>query len=98
MTITHDSPEALRRTARAANWNHARQRDLELAGVPGALTRTEALNLAVRMVSRHGLTGDERRALRELMRRHGLSAPQITVQWRKATGRAGLQAPGLGRR
>jgi len=80
-------PEDLRRLSIALHTDTGRDRDLVLAQTPHLLTRPDALTIAVRMFSRQDVTEQERRARRELVRRHGLSARQIIAEWRRVSGR-----------
>ena len=61
-----------------------RRADLVLAEKPGALSKEQARTVAARMSGWPDQWPEEHAAVRELMRRHGLTAPQIVDEQRRA--------------
>ena len=82
------TPEELRRQRRKGIAYRTRRADLEQAAQPGALRKDQARTLAARMSAWPDRWPEEHEALRELMRRHGLTAAQILDEQRRTgTGR-----------
>jgi hypothetical protein len=78
------APDELLAQRRKGETYRLRRRDLELAAQPGALPRDKAREIAARMDAWPDKWPEERAAVLELMRRHGLTAPQILDEQRRA--------------
>ena len=76
------SPEAVRQLRRTTRARHGRQRDLDSATLGQALDRGEAVAICARMSAWCDRTPDEAHAVRELMRRHGITRAQIVASQR----------------
>jgi hypothetical protein len=82
--FTISTPAELLEQRRKGAIYRLRRADLVLAERPGALSKEQARSVAARMSGWPDQWPEEHAAVRELMRRHGLTGPQIAHEQRRA--------------